>query len=79
MIIGWGGIPSVGVPPARTRRNRARLTPPRDEQARALAVVARALVARGGMRQARHAALTACVGGHWTSVLEVGCRWSHWP
>jgi hypothetical protein len=43
-----------------------------EGQAYALAVVARALVARGDTRQARRAASTACAVGHWTTVLELG-------
>jgi hypothetical protein len=40
-------------------------------QARALAAVAGALVARGDTRQAHHVASTACAVGQWTTVLEL--------
>jgi len=42
-----------------------------DEQTRALAAAAKALVARGDTRQARHVASAACAVGQWTTVLEL--------
>ncbi len=42
-----------------------------DRQARALAAVAKALVARGDTRQAHHVTSAACAVGQWTTVLEL--------
>jgi hypothetical protein len=41
------------------------------EQARVLAAVAKALVARGDTRQAHHVASAACAVGGWTTVPEL--------
>ena len=42
-----------------------------DEQAQALAAVAKALAARRDTRQARHVAAAACAVGRWTTVLKL--------
>jgi hypothetical protein len=42
-----------------------------DEQAQALAEVAKALMAKGETRQARRAASAACAVGRWTTVLKL--------
>jgi hypothetical protein len=42
-----------------------------DEQARALAAVAKVLVAKGDTSQAHHVATATCAVGKWTTVLEL--------
>ena len=49
----------------------ARSIPDPGGQARALAAVAKALVARGDTRQAHHVISEACAVGRWTTVLEL--------
>jgi hypothetical protein len=42
-----------------------------DQQASALAAIARALAAKGDTRNAHHMAAAACALGRWTTVLAV--------